>query len=652
MAQSLVKIDQLTGQIVSVQRNYDFSNFVPADTERYRYIISDDVVRPVSIPVRIVHPEEFTPEPVIQTSFTDPSTGETITIAPPPDQDLSNPLSVRGTTSAAEYDTIDIPNTSEQLLSGTPYGTLQPGEIVFQTNRTAEVFNTYAVNGNTVTEYTPTVGSIGVCSGTPIGLFALKLKGTYLDLAAVAAGGLRVPGGYSLEKCNYHLVSGHFYLESGLPASYDPVLCCVCESITAGSSMDAYALIYDGTSSRFQFKWTTNSSPTYSGFEHTMNASPQGITLNQWHHIAVSYHFDGVSTSVATFFNGTLVANATGNANKLRTTNRPFCIGADQRGNRPFKGWVDDWIVSGGNTAEALRGFTFSGGATIPNERQDAGDNTVFYLSMDGPLGTSYVPCDTNRKVIAVVDGQDVSGNCYVSLLTRENGSTHGVSLFDGISGGFQISGACGSSYLFGYKSAAALNITGVQQLLTIQEERAQKERVSDLSYRLLLGGSRMYGTLGKTGDFSSLLALAGTGFSGGTFTFLATQSNINALQYLRDDIVNNNLNGTYYLQDSYGTAFSFNTAGVKALYSDVLGYHSSSTNSNSYLKTTIQGAADFVTLKSVKGYTTDQLVYKLSALADENELVYIAPSSKITGKYINPERAKYADPSIPPTST
>lgn len=652
MAQSLVKIDQLTGQIVSVQRNYDFSNFVPTDTERYRYIISDDVVRPISIPVRIVHPEEFIPQPVIQTSFTDPSTGETLTISPPPDQDLSDPLSVRGTTSAAEYATIDIPNTSEQLLSGTPYGTLQPGEIVFQANRTAEVFNTYAVNGNAVTEYTPTVGSIGVCSGTPIGLFALNLKGTYLDLATVAAGGLRVPGGYSLEKCNYHLVSGHFYLESGLPTSYDPVLCCVCESITAGSSMDAYALIYDGTTSRFQFKWTTNSSPTYSGFEHTMNASPQGITLNQWHHIAVSYHFDGVSTSVATFFNGTLVANATGNANKLRTTNRPFCIGADQRGNRPFKGWVDDWIVSGGNTAEALRGFTFSGGATIPNERQDSGDNTVFYLSMDGPLGTSYVPCDTNRKVIAVVDGQDVSGNCYVSLLTRENGSTHGVSLFNGISGGFQISGACGSSYLFGYKSAAALNITGVQQLLTIQEERAQKERVSDLSYRLLLGGSRMYGTLGKTGDFSSLLALAGTGFSGGTFTFLATQSNINALQYLRDDIVNNNLNGTYYLQDSYGTAFSFNTAGVKALYSDVLGYHSSSTNSNSYLKTTIQGAADFVTLKSIKGYTTDQLVYKLSALADENELVFIAPSSKITGKYINPERAKYADPSIPPTST
>lgn len=652
MAQSLVKIDQLTGQIVSVQRNYDFSNFVPVDTERFRYIVADEVVRPISIPVRVVHPEEFTPASVIQTSFTDPTTGETLTFELPPDQTGVDSLTLSGTTSAAEYATIDIPNTSEQLLSGTPYGTLQPGEIVFQTNRTAEVFNTYAVNGNAVTEYTPTVGSIGVCSGTPIGLYALKLKGTYLDLPAVAAGGLRVPGGYSLENCNYHLVSGHFYLESGLPASYDPVLCCVCESITAGSSMDAYALIYDGTSTRFQFKWTTNSSPTYSGFEHTMNASPQGITLNQWHHIAVSYHFDGVSTSVATFFNGTLVATATGNANKLRTTNRPFCIGADQRGNRPFRGWVDDWIVSGGNTADSLRGFTFSGGATVPNERQDAGDSTVFYLSMDGPLGTSYVPCDTNRKVIAVVDGQDVSGNCYVSLLTRENGSTHGVSLFAGISGGFQISGACGSSYLFGYKSAAALNITGVEQLLTIQEERAQKERVSDLSYRLLLGGSRMYGTLGKTGDFSSLLALAGTGFSGGTFTFLATQSNINSLQYLRDDIVNNNLNGTYYVQDSYGTAFSFNTAGVKALYSDVLGYHSSSTNSNSYLKTTIQGAADFAALKSIKGYTTAQLVYKLSALADENEMVFIAPANKITGKYINPERAKYADPSIPPTST
>jgi len=647
MSQTLVKINQRTGQVVSITRNYDFSNFIPAETEQFRYIISDDSLQTVSVPVRITRGTEeifYQINPDSIDNFNpDEISGIQNTLIPDP------------VTTLGEYETISIPKTSEQLLSGTAHGNFQPGEIVFQANRVAEIFNTYSENGNTVVEYTPTVGSIGVCLGTPIGLGALQLKGTYLDQPSVAAGGLRVPGGYSLEKCNYHLVGGHFYLQSGLPA-YDSVLCCVCESITAGSSADAYALIYDNSSGRFQFKWTTNYSTSYNGFENTLNASPQGITLNTWHHIAVSYHYDGVSTSVATFFNGTIVASDLANTsasrnNRFRTTNRPFCIGADQWGNLPFRGGVDDWIVSGGNTASSLRGFTFSGVAVVPNERQDSADNTVFSFSMDGPVGTSYVPCDTNRKVIGVLDAQDVSGKCYVSMVLRENGSTHGQVLFNGISGGFEISGVCGSSYLFGYNSGAALKITGVQQLLTLDEERSQKEQASELSYRLLLGGSEMYGTLGKTGDFPRLLALAGSGFCGGTFTFLATQSNVNSLQYLRDGIINNNENGVYGLVDSYGIAFQFNTGGVKALYNDVLAYHSSSTNSNSSVKQSLQGSSTFTQLKSVEGYTDDQLVYKLSALAGKNAMVFIGSMSKITKKYLDPEKSKYEDPGIPSSS-
>ena len=650
MSQTLVKINQRTGQVVSITRNYDFSNFIPAETEQFRYIISDDNFNTVSIPVRITRGTEeifYQINPDSINNFN-------------PDQNdidaIQNTLIPITATTSGQYETISIPKTSEQLLSGTAYGNLQPGELVFQTNRVAEIFNTYSQNGNTVVEYTPTVGSIGVCLGTPIGLGALQLKGTYLDQPSVAAGGLRVPGGYSLEKCNYHLVGGHFYLQSGLPSSYDPVLCCVCESITAGSSADAYALIYDNSSGRFVFKWTTNSSPSYDGFENTLNASPQGITLNTWHHIAVSYHYDGASTSVATFFNGTIVASDLANTSvakndKLRTTNRPFCIGADQRGNRPFRAAVDNWIVSGGNTASSLRGFAFSGVAVVPHEREDSADNTVFSFSMDGPVGTSYVPCDTNRKVIGVLDAQDVSGNCYVSMILRENGSTHGQVLFNGTCGGFEISGVCGSSYLFGYNSGAALNITGVQQLLTLDEERSQKEQMTDLSYRLLLGGSQMYGTLGKTGDFPQLLALAGSGFCGGTFTFLATQSNVNSLQYLRDDIINNNQNGTYQYSDSYGIAFQFNTGGIKALYNDVIAYHSSSTTSNNSVKQSLQDSSTFKDVKSVKGYTADQLVYKLSALAGKNPMVFIGSENKITQKYLDPEKAKYKDPKIPPTA-
>jgi hypothetical protein len=321
---------------------------------------------------------------------------------------------------------LPIAAVSEQVLSGSAYGVFNANEICFQSNITPEVFNFYAVNGVTVAEYTPTVGSIGASTTTIAGQRALKFKGTYQDIPSVRAGGLKVPGGYSLSACPYHLVSGHIYLDQSLPSAYDPVLFSLCRSITAGSTQDSYAMVYENGSSRLKFNFST-SADSSSGFVNSMNASPVGITLNQWHHVASAFYYDGVSASVATYFNGSRVATiSAASSGYLRSTNEPFCMGSDQYGNHPWRGWVDDWIISGGNTLAALRGFTQGTGASLPIRHQEAGDYTVAYLSMDGPAGTSFVPCDRGRRVAACVDGFDRFGNLYVSSVEVDDFSVHG----------------------------------------------------------------------------------------------------------------------------------------------------------------------------------------------------------------------------------
>ena len=42
MPKTLLKIQVGTGQVVEATSNYDFSNFIPTNTDKYKYLVVDD----------------------------------------------------------------------------------------------------------------------------------------------------------------------------------------------------------------------------------------------------------------------------------------------------------------------------------------------------------------------------------------------------------------------------------------------------------------------------------------------------------------------------------------------------------------------------------------------------------------------------------
>lgn len=632
MGKTLIQIDKRTGEVVSISKNHDFSNFVPDRSAQIKYVIADDDLPVVQIPTQ-----------TIVSSFGAIETGGLAAVG---DASLDAAV-VPGVGSTVVYVTettqqsVSVPSYFEQIIHGTPYGKFLPDEIAYQSNITPVTYNHLVLNGATANEYTPTVGVIGLSAGWARGNRAMEFKGTYLDLTGSSAGGLRVPGGYSLENCTYHLVSGHLYLTQAPPSSYEATVFCLCDNLKSGTTKDSYKMVYNSAAQRLKFHWSANGYAS-SGFQDSVNASPQGITLNQWHHFAVSYYFDGTSASIATYFNGTQVDKVNSTTNGyLRPTSESFCVGADKHGHHPWKGWIDDLIVSGGTTITALRGITFVSGITVPQERQESGDYTVYYLSMDGPVGSSLVPCEILHLVTGVVDVQEPNGTLYVSCIQRDDSGIHGVSFTSGISGGFQVSGVSSASYIFGKNSSSCLIVSGITQNLDFTQEKNQRQNYAELSYRLLLGATTMSGRSGASGDFRNLFSIANwypTHFNGLTFTHRTTENEINEIQFIRDDIINNGRTASYNIVDASGTAFSFSTAGVKALYNDIMTYHAQASDETSAIKGQIAAASTITDLKSQRGFTSTQLIFKLSDISKENNSVLIKPVFKITNTSVSQE--------------
>lgn len=615
MGKTLIQISKDTGNVIGISKNHDFSNFAPDNTDTIKYVIVDDGTPLVSVPVETI----TTRSGVAAVDYINP------------DGDFVSGL---GQATETETRSVSIPQFSEQILSGTAFGRFKTDEIVFQTNITPVVFNNLVLNGLTASGYTPTVGFIGMCAGWERGNRAMQFKGTYLDLTGTSAGGMRIPGGYSLENCTNHLVSGHIYLTETLPSSYEATVFCLCDNLKSGTTKDSYKMVYNSAAQRLMFHWSAQGYGS-SGFQDSMNASPQGITLNQWHHFAVSYYYDGSSASVATYFNGTQVDKQKSTTNSyLRTTSEHFCVGADKYGHHPFKGWIDDLIVSGGTTVTALRGITFTAGITVPQSMQEAGDYTVYYLSMNGPVGTSLVPCEFMHTVCAPADVQDTQGTLYVSCVQRDDTGVHGLSFTSGVCGGFQISGVSSASYVFGKKSSACLIVSGITQSMDFSTDKNQRQNYAELSYRYLLGSAVMDGRSGASGDFKNLFSLSGwypTHFSGLSFSHLTIQQEVNEIQFIRDDIVNNGRTGTYNITDAYGNAFSFSTAGVKALYNDIMAYHAQASDEVTGLKNQIVSASTISDMKAQRGLTSAQLWHKLASISSKNSSVLVKPSSKFS---------------------
>jgi len=517
---------------------------------------------------------------------------------------------------------------AEQKIEGTGYGTFIPTELVFQSIITPEVINYLTLSGATATEYNPTIGTIGA-TGTNgfVGLRAAQFKGSYLDTNTAAAG-ISLPG---FTSSTYFLVSGWVLMETTPSGAYEPILLFRGQDGVSGSTSDSFRLWYDNMNSMFKFSFHTAANTSSTTYPYTIMVSPSGVTLNQWHHFAVAYTNAGNSATASSYWNGNRVdTSAPGITGSLRGTRSSVYIGCGGSGKNPFKGWVDDLVVSVGNTLEALRGFRHGTTATVPSTHQDAGYYTVYYLSMDGPDGTSYFPCDTTNKMASNVAFQGSS--LYVYGCIGVTSSRMWTASLNGVCGGHAAAGAS-AGYIFGYDSGACWIPTSVTEISSgLTAAKQYRKDLNEYTFRYYLGLT-MYGASGASGDFKNL-------YSGSTFptsfTYTPIESNINYLKTVYDSIVVAGSTLPVSIADSYGIYYNFVTAAAANLYQDVLLYFNRANSGFSSVSNTIDSQSSMLSLKRLTGTTSAAIVSKLAASG--NESLFISPLSTVTKTSRSPE--------------
>jgi len=548
----------------------------------------------------------------------------TVAISEQPDTITSTIFTDIGNISVAPSTTTVFP-LAEQKIDGTGYGTFTPTELVFQSNITPEVINYLTLSGATATEYNPTIGTVGA-TGAFVGSRAAQFKGSYLDTDTAAAG-ISLPG---FTSASYFLISGWVYMDTAPTSAYDPIVITRSPDGVTGTTSDSFRLEYDYSSSRFQFHFSTTANTVSTGFDHIMNVSPSGVTLNEWNHFAVAYTNAGSSAAVSSYWNGNQVQKYTGATGTIRGTKSSVYVGCGGSGNKPFKGWLDDLVISAGTTSDALRGFQHGSTAPVPTAHQDAGYYTVYYLSMDGPLGTSYFPCDTTNKVASNVAFQGSS--LYVYGCVGVTASRMWTSPVSGVCGGHAVTDAS-AGYIFGYDSGACWIPTAVTELSSgLTAAKQYRKDLNDYTFRYYLGLT-MSGASGASGDFKNL-------YSGSTFptsfTYTPIESNISYLKTVYDSIVVAGSTLSVSIADSYGIYYTFATAAAVNLYQDVLVYYNTANSRFTSVSNTIDSQSTFTNLKRLLGTTAPALVSKLAASG--NESLFISPLSTVTKTSRSPE--------------
>jgi hypothetical protein len=515
---------------------------------------------------------------------------------------------------------------AEQKIDGTGYGTFTPTELVFQSTIQPEVINYLSLGGVTATEYNPTIGTTGA-TGTFVGSRAAQFKGSYLDTDTAAAG-ISLPG---ISSASYFLISGWLLMETAPTSAYDPIVITRSPDGVSGSTSDSFRLEYDYSSSRFQFHFSTTANTTSAGFDHTMNASPVGVTLNEWHHFAVAYTNAGSSAAVSSYWNGNQVQKYTGATGSIRGSDSSVYVGCGGSGKKPFKGWIDDLVVSAGTTPDALRGFLHGSTAPVPTTKQHAGFYTVFCLSMDGPIGTSLFPCDTSNKMTSNVAAQTDSLYIYGNI--GVTASKQWTTPFTGVCGGHAVAGAS-AGYIFGYQSGACWIPSAVTEISSgLTAAKQYRKDLADYSLRYYLGLT-MYGITGASGDFPNL-------FSGSTypssFVYTPLETNLNYLKNIYDSIIVAGSTADVSVADANGTYYTFATAAAVNLYKDVSAYFNRGVSQFTNVNTRIDSQASFSNLKLLSGPTATAVVSKLAATG--NQSLFISPISTITKTNRIPEK-------------
>lgn len=609
MAKNLILVDKLSGQVTETIFGFNDRTYEPSVYSRYVPYVLDSSIPLVSVS------EVFRNNGAI--SFG--GAGDTY-VAP-----------------------ITLPPTTEQKLTGLMFGQFNRGELLFQSTLHPTVVNNLVLSGATATSYSPTVVvNIGVSIGTIVGQKCAQFKGSYLDTDTQAAC-LRIPDyTYPGSSLPYFMASGFMYLTATPSSAYDPIVLAKTTSGTAGTVNDSFQLEYDNSATRMLLMVSSNSYSS-AGFEYTVNASPTGVSLNQWHHFAFAYTNQGNSACVSTYWNGTRIAKQTGLSGNIRFNSAPFSIGGGPYGNKPLKGYLDDIVVSGGTVSTALRGIAHGTTCTVPTTSQSSGAYTLWHTTFHGPEGQSLFPVSGPSKVISNqiytnTDPDIKTSNLYVGTIDAIQNSVHGLSLFSGISTGHIAYTEGGSAgYVFGYDSGACLIPTSVVQLKNLAEVKTVKSSLADNTQLYLLGFTAMRGATGASGDFPKLYSGA---FTGGNFAFLPTKQNIEDLRSIYDGIVlSGQTTGNYSIFSADGISYAFSVRGVTSLYADVTNYYTRSYQDTASVKSAVSGSSTFVSLRQIEGLSRDSFVQKLSAqVTPDSPPFIISAVSKTTKVYTAPE--------------
>lgn len=616
---SLVRINQ-NGQIETLVDIFDDKGFVPSayNNDKNVVIISRG----------------------LPSIFTTASTPVSFSVSDLVNPTISDGLVDIGFNSASPLSK-EVIQLTEQVITGTAYGTFTPTELLFQSNIQPQLINFYAPSGTTATEYNPIIGITGA-SGF-LGNNAAQFKGSYLDLETPTAG-LSLPGFSSAGTTGTcFLISGFLLFETNPSTNYDPILIargvCGAAGVGLGKTGDSFSLEYDSDSGSKTLKfYFSHSSHANAGYSYSMNVSPAGgVTLGQWHHFAVSWINAGSSASVASYWNGNLQQKVSTIAGNIRNTEGSVYVGCGVDGYRPLKGWLDDINISIGSTNggnfDPVRGFRGGSTGPVPSSHQEAGYYTVYYLGMDGPEGTSLFPCDTTNKIVSNASSANTSTELYVYSCIGVTASRTWTTPITGICGGHAISGST-IGYIFGYDSKACFIPTAVSDLTSgLTGAKQIRKDLIDYTFRYYLGFTAMNGSSGASGDFVNL-------YSGATFptswSYYATESNLNFLKNIYDGIIIAGTTAQTAIADGNGNYYSFVTAAAVNLYTDVLSYFNRGNAASGVASNKIDAQSTYSALRQLEGITQSNIVSKLAASG--NKSVYIRPTATITGTNRTPE--------------
>lgn len=534
---------------------------------------------------------------------------------------------------------VSINPLSEQLLFGNIYGQFETNEQITQSTITPVI-----VNGYIDDSFLPVVGTIGV-SGE-IGNRALQMKGTLNDLAAQKSCGIRLPAFTTSNSVSPNfLIEGWMYLESEPSNNYDPIIITRSTDGINNTTNDSFRLEYDSASNQVQFHYS-DASYASAGYQGIVNVSPAGLSLNQWNHFAVAWCLRGGSASVKTYWNGSSLYSASGLSGSIRNSTAPVMVGSGACGDYPFKGWLEDIHIRMGGVTLALAKYALLGStAALPWQHEAPGDYTVYQMTMNGPLGSSLFPVRNLCRVVGTVSYRDNTFNVIgAGLVSREDTDVLGLTLFDGVCGGFSVSGGS-AAYVFGANSGACMVVNSVQQLYGLSASQEIRRNAADHTNYYLFGVTIMFGQSGASGDFPKLFSSGWTA-NGLSFSFLPIQSNINWLRNVYDNIVAVGYTGNTTIEDYYGVPYVFGPTHAKKLYEDVITYHADANTIKSRLVSDINAASTFNQLKSVAGYSTG-VVLKLAEAVSESSIVYITPKAKESGTGV-PESKYLAKNRVP----